>query len=64
MSAHTNTSEITFQPPHAGGTKRIWRVFWVLSVLTIIELALGYTLYLTHGHWGYGLVISLSLIHI
>lgn len=27
-----------------GGTKEIWRTFWILLVLTIIELILGYIL--------------------
>lgn len=26
---------------HASNTKRIWNVFWVLSVLTIVEVVLG-----------------------
>lgn len=62
MSAHASSSEITFQPPHTGGTKRIWRVFWVLSILTITELALGYLLYATHGDWSYTLVLSTKVV--
>lgn len=27
-----------------GGTREIWRTFWILLVLTIVELALGYIL--------------------
>lgn len=27
---------------HGGGTKEIWRTFWILLVLTIVELGLGY----------------------
>jgi len=49
MSQHTVSSEITFAPEHASGTKRIWTTFWVLSVLTIIELGLGYFLYYLSG---------------
>ncbi len=26
---------------HASNTKRIWNVFWILSILTIIEVVLG-----------------------
>lgn len=48
MSAHSSSPEITFQAPHAGNTKRIWRTFWVLSILTIIELAIGLLLYNMH----------------
>lgn len=46
MSQHTISPEITHAPSHSEGTGRIWKTFWVLSFLTIIELALGYFLYL------------------
>lgn len=46
MSQHTISPEITHAPGHSEGTGRIWKTFWVLSFLTIIELALGYFLYL------------------
>lgn len=26
---------------HASNTKRIWNVFWILSILTIVEVVLG-----------------------
>jgi len=48
MSQHTISPEITFAPEHASGTKRIWRVFWLLSLITIIELALGLAIYNIH----------------
>lgn len=60
-SQHYENPEITFQPDHSGGTGKIWRVFWVLSVLTIIELALGYLLYSKHGEWGYTPVITTKI---
>ena len=41
MSSQLSSPEITFQPDHSGGTGRIWRVFWILSGITIIELILG-----------------------
>jgi cytochrome c oxidase subunit 4 len=62
MSAQSSSPEITFQPEHTGGTKRIWRVFWVLSALTIIELALGYFLYAKHGSLGYGAVLTTKIV--
>lgn len=63
MSAHQSPStEITFHPDHSGGTGRIWRVFWYLSVLTIIELALGYLLYVKHAEWGYMPIISTKIV--
>ena len=42
------TSEITFHPEHSSSTKRIWRTFWVLSIITLIELGCGYWIYLIH----------------
>ena len=58
MSAQPSSSEITFHPEQSGGTKRIWKIFWVLSALTLIELGLGYFLYAQHGHLAYFVVIS------
>jgi cytochrome c oxidase subunit 4 len=60
-SQHYENPEITFQPDHSGGTGKIWRVFWVLSFLTIIELGLGYLLYAKHGEWGYAPVITTKI---
>ena len=49
MSEHAFSSpEITFAPEHASGTKRIWKTFWILSILTIIELAIRLTIYNIH----------------
>jgi len=49
MSEHVLTSpEVTYAPVHAEGTKKIWRTFWLLSILTIIELALGLAIYNIH----------------
>jgi cytochrome c oxidase subunit IV len=49
MSEHTPISpEITFVPEHPSDTKRIWRTFWLLSFLTIIELSIGLTIYTLH----------------
>ena len=45
MSQHTISPEITHASDHSQGTGRIWKIFWVLSFLTIVELALGYFLY-------------------
>ena len=45
MSQHTISPEITHESHHSEGTGRIWKIFWVLSLLTVIELALGYFLY-------------------
>ena len=49
MSEHIVTSpEITFAHAPAEGTGRIWKIFWLLSFITIIELALGFGL---AKHW-------------
>ncbi len=40
--------EITFAHAPAEGTGRIWKIFWLLSVVTIIELILGFGL---AKHW-------------
>jgi hypothetical protein len=48
MSQHVISPEITYAAPHEGGTKRIWRVFWLLSALTILELGLGLAIYRIH----------------
>ncbi|MBP9097754.1 MAG: cytochrome C oxidase subunit IV family protein [Ferruginibacter sp.] len=48
MSQHTISPEITFAPEHASGTKKIWKTFWILSVITIIELVIGLAIYNIH----------------
>jgi cytochrome c oxidase subunit IV len=63
MSAqHFDNPEITFHPDHSGGTGKIWKIFWVLSILTIIELGLGYFLYAKHGALSYSTVISTKTV--
>ena len=50
MSAHgtSPSSEITIPHEHAAGTGRIWKVFTLLSVITVIELIMGLGL---AKHW-------------
>ena len=49
MSEHAVTSpEVTFAHPPAEGTGRIWKIFWLLSAITVVELALGFGL---AKHW-------------
>ena len=48
MSQHTISPEITFAPEHASGTKKIWKTFWILSIITIIELVIGLAIYNIH----------------
>ncbi len=62
MSSQTSSPEITHAPEHASGTSRIWKTFWVLSLLTVIELSLGYFLYFRHGHLAYGFTLTTKLL--
>jgi hypothetical protein len=49
MSEHTVSSpEISFVHEPADNTKRIWRTFWLLSALTIVELTIGLIIYNIH----------------
>lgn len=41
-NVHTGVAEAVND--HSGGTKEIWRTFWILLVLTIVELIMGYIL--------------------
>ena len=60
MEHHTQTSEVTFHHEPAEGTKRIWRTFWVLLIITLIELALGFTMYIFHGQLSTGVVLFIK----
>jgi hypothetical protein len=42
MEQHTVYGDIQHDNAHGGGTKEIWQVTIILSVLTIVELALGF----------------------
>src|ERR1700739_2930571 len=43
MSEHVVPSpEITYLHEPADNTKRIWKVFWILSAITLVELTLGF----------------------
>ena len=44
----TASPEITIAPEHGSGTKRIWKTFWLLSALTVIELGIGLAIYTIH----------------
>ncbi len=46
MEHQAVSSEISFHhAPAAGNVKRIWKIFWVLLIITMIELGLGLLLY-------------------
>ena len=46
--SNVSSSEISFAPEHGSGTKKIWKTFWLLSVITIIELGIGLSIYTIH----------------
>lgn len=48
MSQHTISPEISFAPEHKSSTKHIWKTFWLLSIITIIELGIGLAIYNIH----------------
>jgi cytochrome c oxidase subunit IV len=48
QQAIASSPEITFAHEPAPNTKRIWKTFWILLVLTIAELALGLSHYIFH----------------
>ena len=45
MEHNTQTSEITYHHEPSGSTRRIWVPFWILLIITIIELGLGLLMY-------------------
>lgn len=63
MSAHTSASDsINLHVEQSGGTKRIWKIFWVLSILTLFELGLGYFLYAQHHGLSYTVVLTTKIV--
>ena len=47
---HSDPAEVTFHHEPAQGTKRIWKTFWLLLIITVVELALGFFMYLMEGN--------------
>ncbi len=62
MSEHTISAEAGHSHGHNEGTGRIWKVFWVLSLLTVIELALGYFLYFKGEGMGQTAVLTTKVV--
>lgn len=46
---------------HDSGTKEIWRTFWILLILTLVELALGFSM-IGMPHGGLRLAIKGSIV--
>jgi cytochrome c oxidase subunit IV len=53
MEHNTESTEITFHHEPSESTKRIWKTFWILLILTLIELALGFSMYAFHDMPGW-----------
>lgn len=50
MEHHTESStEITYHHEPAQGTGRIWKTFWILLGITVVELGLGFLMYAFPG---------------
>lgn len=48
MDQHTaSSSETLHHAETSGSTKHIWKTFWLLLIITVVELALGFIMYLT-----------------
>jgi len=45
MEHHTQSTEVTYHHEPSGSTKRIWKTFWILLIITIIELLMGLAMY-------------------
>jgi cytochrome c oxidase subunit IV len=45
MSVSSSTSPIVVSAEDTAHVKRIWKAFWILLILTVIELALGLSIY-------------------
>jgi cytochrome c oxidase subunit 4 len=64
---HAPATEVVIHHEPPSSTKRIWKVFWILLIITLVELGLGLSLYaldLPEGlrmHLIKGVIIILSL---
>jgi cytochrome c oxidase subunit IV len=68
MDQHSQhiATEVTFHHEPASDTRRIWRTFWLLLGITVVELALGLSMYLFNmPGWMHlfmkGVIVILSL---
>ena len=45
MEHHTQSTEVVHHHEPSSSTKRIWVTFWILLIITVIELGLGLLMY-------------------
>lgn len=59
---HTISPEVTFAHAPSSSTKRIWKTFWILLIITCIELGCGFTIYFLHQNpnYSHGLVLAIK----
>lgn len=67
MDNHSHTPEVTYHPEHKSGKSHIWKTTIYLSVITLIELGLGFLMYFTEfPDWVNlfikGVIVILSLL--
>ena len=48
MEHQITSPEVTFHHEPSDSVKRIWKTFWILLIITMVELGLGLTLYILH----------------
>lgn len=61
MAAHTISTSVTNSATDEAHVKRIWKAFWILAILTVIELALGLVIfYLEKGDPSYMLILFIK----
>jgi cytochrome c oxidase subunit IV len=61
---HQAMTEITFHHhvPGDENVKRIWKTFWILLIITVIELAMGFSIYFIHKNpdYSHGFVLGIK----
>lgn len=62
MSATTSSPDITIHHEPTGTTKRIWKTFWVLLVITTIETCLGLAIHFLHFGEAVTLITKIVII--
>jgi cytochrome c oxidase subunit IV len=63
MEHSAAAAEVTFHHhvPGPENVKRIWKTFWVLLIITIVELGLGFTIYQIHKNPDYSHALVLAI---
>ena len=59
---HAASGEVTFHHEPATGTKRIWRTFWVLLIITVIELGFGLLIYAVDMHGAMRVILKGAIV--